>query len=290
MLRYFLFLSLLVVVALPTAAQDTTDYVSDNRMVVVILNDGSQKMGFFVSDDGREVIIETSNLGQIAIPKYQIKEIREINEALRGQEEAWAQEPFQNRYFFSFNGLPRRTKKNYLKLYPLGLDAQFGIGENFQVGGITTWIGAPIIATAQGRFDLGKNVHGALGTYIGTNSWFALAADSPFFFALPYGSVTLGNHSSNVMVGYGYGYGATNGTSGGTSLIMVGGTTPIGSKASFVFESIFTVIQGTTGGIISPGVRWYNKPGQAFQFGFAAAFADGVFVPLPAVSWYKTLD
>ena len=294
MLRYFLFLSILVAIALPASAQDTTDYVTDSRMVVIVLNDGTQKVGYFISEDGKDGVIETATLGRVSIPKYQIKEVREMNEALSKNEQRWAQEPYQNRYFFTFNGIPKRGNRNYLKISPIGIDAQFGLNDDVQVGGFTSWLGAPIIGNIQGRFDLGKTTHGAAGVYIGTSSWLGFTGDAAGFLALPYASITLGDASSNFMFGYGYGY--VNfpniGAEGGANLFMLGGTTRLGSKASFVFEGLLLTAEGELAGVLTPGVRWHNKPGQAFQFGLATLVSsDGVVpIPIPALSWYKTLD
>lgn len=293
MMRCFLLLALTLAVLRPAAGQDTTDYVQESsKMVRVILNDGTEKMGFLISDNEREVIIETANLGRVAIPKYQIKEVRIITGEQGSYDHSWADDPYQTRYFFTFNGLPRTPKKNYLKIFPLGIDAQFAPTENLQIGGFTSWVGAPIVGTIQGRFDLGRNLHGAVGGYIGTSSWVAFLQDSPGFVAIPYASLTVGHSSSNFMVGYGYGYAAIDGASGGTSIVMLSGTTPLGRKASFVFESVTGVVDGFVGGLITPGIRWHNKPGQAFQFGLLTGFANGEFspLPIPSLSWYKTLD
>ena len=286
------FLAFALMIVRPAAGQDTTDYIElVRKMVVVTLNDGTQKIGYLISDDGREITLETASLGNIVIPKYQIKEIRQINGQEGSYEQSWAEYPYQTRYFFTFNGLPKRRSKNYLKTFPLGLEAQFGITEDVQVGGITTWIGAPIIGTIQGRFDLGRKVHGAVGGYAGTSSRVAFAQDNPDFLAIPYRSLTFGDVSRNFMIGYGYAS-LLDGQSGERSLIMAGGTTPMGAKAGFVLEMLITVVDGTSGGLVTPGIRWHDKPGSAIQFGLMAAFANGVFVPVsvPALSFYKTLD
>jgi len=274
------------------AQADTTEYVQEaKKSVLIILNDGSQKMGFLISDDGTDVKIETAALGLVTIPKYQIKEIRVLNSGEKVSTYTWTDEAYCNRYFFTFNALPRKNK-NTLKIFPLGIDAQFGIGDNFQLGGFTSWIGAPLIVTAQYRFDLAKDFYGAAGVYAGTSSWVAFASDNPGGGVVPYASLTYGTHESNFMVGYGYGYLNVGGDSGGTSLIMLGGTAAMGKKASFVFESILSVGQGGANGTVTPGVRWHYKSGSAFQFGLSAFVDDGELfpVPIPAVSWYKTLD
>lgn len=292
MKRTSLFILFCFLFVRPAAGQDTTDYVQQTRKsVLIILNDGSQKMGFLISDDGSNVMIETAALGLVTIPKYQIKEIRTLNSGEKVSTYTWTDEAYSNRYFFTFNGLPRKNK-NTLKVFPLGIDAQFGIGKNLQLGGLTSWVGAPLIATVQYRFDLAKDFYGAVGVYAGTSSWVAFASDNPGAGVVPYGSLTYGTHESNFMVGYGYGYLNIGGDSGGASLIMLGGTAAMGKKASFVFESILTVGQGSINGTVTPGVRWHYKSGSAFQFGLAAFVADGEFfpVPIPAVSWSKTLD
>ena len=55
-------------------AQDTTN-VSDQqkRTFIVTKNDGTEYVGVLISQDEREVLLETKSIGRLYIPKHEIK-------------------------------------------------------------------------------------------------------------------------------------------------------------------------------------------------------------------------
>ena len=60
-------------------APSTTTPASDTTKYLVVKNDGNEYVGLILSDDGREVLIQTTSLGKIYIPKSDIKSIRPID-------------------------------------------------------------------------------------------------------------------------------------------------------------------------------------------------------------------
>ena len=57
----------------------TTAPSTDTTKYLIVKNDGNEYVGQILSDDGREVLIETKSLGKIYIPKSDIKSMRPIN-------------------------------------------------------------------------------------------------------------------------------------------------------------------------------------------------------------------
>lgn len=64
-------------------------------------NDGARYSGHIISSDAREVLIRTFDLGDIFIPKHEIKSITEFT---AGDDKF--REVFATRYFLTTNGLP----------------------------------------------------------------------------------------------------------------------------------------------------------------------------------------
>jgi hypothetical protein len=60
----------------------TTAPTTDTTKYLVVKYDGNEYVGLILSDDGREVLIETKSLGKIYIPKSDIKSMRPIDYAV----------------------------------------------------------------------------------------------------------------------------------------------------------------------------------------------------------------
>ncbi|TAL63972.1 MAG: hypothetical protein EPN88_11635, partial [Bacteroidetes bacterium] len=64
------------------AAQDTTKVaVQLKKTFIVTKNDGTEYTGLIISQDERELLIETKEIGRLYIPKHEIKSIRELTPA-----------------------------------------------------------------------------------------------------------------------------------------------------------------------------------------------------------------
>jgi hypothetical protein len=122
-------LALLAVVPLAAHSQE----FDPEKVFIVEMNDGTTFTGRIVSSDAREIVIRTADRGDIALPKYNIRSIREV-----GTESLEVEEDFASRYFISTNGIPIREGESYINWTLFGPDIQFGYKDNLGFGLITT--------------------------------------------------------------------------------------------------------------------------------------------------------
>ena len=232
-------------------------------------------------------MIETKNIGQVSIPKHEIKEIREITAAeIDGKGEYKPNETFATRYFLSTNGLPIEKGDNYILWNLYGPDIQFSVSDHLGLGIMTSWAGIPIIGTAKYSINLGQKTNMAVGTLLGTGSW----ANPNFGIAVPFTAFTFGDRKANINFSGGYGAVWTNSHSEGRVLFSVAGMTNIGKKVSLVFDSF--IIPATSNShsfsFFSPGFRIQTSKGKFFQFGFAAIYENSeIQSALPMIQWFR---
>lgn len=209
-------------------------------------------VGKLISQDAREVLIETADLGQIYIPKHEIREITVLEKG----DDLEGGGLFGTRYFLTTNGFPVKKGENYVQWNLFGPDFQFGVADNFGMGVMTSWVGIPIIGTAKYSRNLGKNLSGGIGFLGGTGSW----AFPNYGLLLPFGVLTAGNRINNINFSAGYGAlfvederftivnipteystnsieSSTYSKGEGRPLFSVAGMFRINDKFSFVFDS-----------------------------------------------------
>lgn len=288
---------------------------------VVVKNDGVRFYGQIISQDAREVLMDTQELGLVYIPRHEIREIRQVASRELDEKGLYlAGEVFSTRYFISTNGLPVQRGENYVLLNMHGPDFQFGVSENVGVGIMTTWFGAPVVATAKYSLTLKKDLNLGMGVLLGTGSW----ALPRFGFALPFGAITYGDRAKNITFSAGYGgifyrresyvyYTDTHNNQNvreGSFLFSLGGMLKTGRVVSLVFDSFlmppgkeqthtehhqnynwetgtwfwihetYTTKRGTML-LIAPGLRFQTRSESAFQIGFAGLMVQGETSPIP---------
>ncbi len=291
---------------------------------LVIKNDNTRFVGVITYEDAREVIILTERLGEVAIPKHEIREIRELGEGEFRDGQFVGEELFATRYFLTTNGLPVKKGESYIQWNLFGPDFQFGIEENFGVGVMTSWFAVPVIGTLKRSWQIGDNTHLAAGGLLGTGSW----SRPDIGIILPFAALTRGNRSSNINFSLGYGrlyYTIENYNyvtdrtikdryREGRVLFSVAALGRINQNFSFVFDSFFMLrgpyrtetefvwsqsmqdmievkTEKRSPGlmVLSPGLRWQSRANSAFQFGFTGARFEGEFVPVPMLQWFRKI-
>ena len=297
--------------------QDTTATVK----YVVVKYDGTEFIGRIISQDAREVLIETREAGQLIIPKHVIREIRELRpDEFSATGVYIPDEVFATRYFITTNGLPIKKGESYIQWNWYGPDMQFGVGKNFGIGIMTTWVATPIIGTAKYSIKLAPKTSLGLGVLLGTGSW----SMPDFKLALPFAALTFGDRKANISFSAGYGavsqkeevYNAVARTSQSKTVgqqrvvLSTAFMFKVGKKVSFVFDSFLVpagkteMVNGvaydynqTTGQPVArniqykkekpsfamfiPGIRWQVESNKAFQFGFAGVSQGGETLPVP---------
>lgn len=277
-----MFFTFILTIANHAIAQVDTTKTTD-KLYIIITYEGGEFIGKIISQDAREILIETQDRGQILIPKYQIKEMKELKPGeLSPSGEYIPAQIFATRYFITTNGLPIEKGESYILWNLYGPDFQFGVGKNLSVGILTTWFGVPIIGSVKYSLQLGENTSLGIGTLLGTGSW----AAPEFGLALPYTALTFGNRRSNLTFSAGYGAVWSEGESEGRALLSVAGMTKVTKNMSLVFDSF--IIPGTVA-LLIPGFRFQSKDDKAFQFGFAGIVVDSELLPalIPFIQWFK---
>ena len=220
-----------------SVGQDTTstkksEYVA-SKIYRVLKNDGSEYIGEIIEDNGRELLLNSKSIGKIYIPKHEIKSINLIETKEIINDEYAPENIYSTRYFFTTNGLSMKKKSHYALLTPIGPEAHFALTDHFTIGGITSWLGIPLVLSAKTTVSLGENVHFAVGTLLGTLSW----ADYSARGALPYAALTFGNQYSNITFSGGGLFLKNEESSLESGLFSIAGLVRVGAKTTFVFDS-----------------------------------------------------
>lgn len=304
------------------AQDDSTIVVQDTNVYRIVKTDGDEHIGQILSQDEREILFLSNDGRKFYIPQHVVKEIVVLKKEdynIRG--EYVGEDKFATRYFITTNGLPIKKGEHYVQWNLFGPDFQFGLGKNFGVGVMASWIGMPIIGTVKKSWELGEKTQFAVGGLVGTGTWIAPEWGG----ALPFATLSFGSRKSNIAFSAGYGAVWFGNGAEGRAITSVAGMVKVAPKVSLVFDS-FILMPGqpetrtysytsqqynsTTGqyedvteswdytiekplfALIMPGVRWHVDDKRAFQFGFSGIVADNdiIPVPVPMVQWYRTLN
>lgn len=195
---FVLFLSFVSNAQVPTQETDTLKYL-------IVRNNGIEYVGQIISDDGRELLIMTQQLGKIYIPKSEVKSISKIDESTDYRAgEYLGQGVFTTRYQFTTNAFPIKKGENYALINLYGPEVHFGVLPNLSVGIMATWIASPIalalkytIPTQNPKLNFG------LGTIMASSGYFNQAKG---YGGLHWGMATYGTRRSNATLSLGYGY------------------------------------------------------------------------------------
>jgi hypothetical protein len=196
-----LLLSLLFLAPLygQTPRADSSVYIKVEKF------NGVSLFGKLISDNGREVLLETTNIGRIFIPKDEIKSITEENPGnKKGLPENNPYFAFHTRYAFTNNALPIKKGDHYGSISWYGPEVHFAVSKGFSVGVMSTWLALPVILALKYSFPAkAEKWHFSMGTLLGSSSY---ANNFKSFGALHWVTGTYGNTIRNVSFSLGYMY------------------------------------------------------------------------------------
>jgi len=177
---------------------------------LIVKNDGSEYRGYILSDDGREILLQTENIGKMYINKSEIQSISEVEKLFTKDGSAAGEYsdlrrdgPFTTRYYFTTNALPVKKKESYALIHLYGPEVHFAVSDNLSVGVMATWIASPIALALKYSFNNpnpDSDVHFALGGIFGSGGYLAPSSFGGLYFA----TVTKGSRSSNMSFSVGY--------------------------------------------------------------------------------------
>lgn len=257
--------------------------VEEKKRSLVTKNDGTEYIGVIMQEDAREILLQTESIGEIFIPKHEIKSIEELRDQDYQEGKYLGDNIFTTRYFLTTNGLPMKKGDSYAIVQLIGAEYQVAIIDNLTVGGMTSWVGVPIIGTAKYSFHIAENFSASVGLLAGTGSWAATGS----YGLLPFGTLTVGNNKLNLNFSAGYLNLNISDSNTSAPLYSIAGLARLSNKVSFVGDS-FIYAKDEVVAVVVPGLRFDRKNGGAFQFGFGGVIFNGeiVPVPIPIISWF----
>lgn len=259
--------------------------VDEKQKSIVTKNDGTEYVGYIIEEDAREILLKTDNIGELYIPKHEIKSIKDLQEKNFKSGKYVSDNAYSTRYFLTTNALPLKKGDSYAMIQLPGAEYRVAVIDNLTIGGMSSWIGVPIIASANYSIPVTDNFNIGAGFMAGTGSWASLNSYGLF----PYGAITFGNQSMNLNVSGGFL--SLNVTEEGNvwsaPLFSIGGFARLGERISFAGDS-FIYAKEDVVAIIVPGLRFDRSKGGAFQFGLGGLVVNGEVVPFPVpfVSWF----
>jgi hypothetical protein len=174
-------------------------------MVKVEKFNGTSYQGKIISDDGRELLLESVNIGRIYIPKNEIKSIsseKSINQYYPGKPLAYF--AFNTRYAFTNNALPIRKGDHYAAISWYGPEVHFAVSKGLSVGVMSTWLAVPLVLAVKYTLpSKNENLHFSIGSLLGSSSY---ANNFKGFGGLQWVTGTYGNTVNNFSISMGYGY------------------------------------------------------------------------------------
>lgn len=279
----------------------------EKKIYKIVKQNGMEYIGIIKSDDGREVLIVTEDLGKVYIPKSDISSITLLDEEIVRSGVYREAGPFTTRYYFTNNALPIKKKEHYAMIQLYGPEVHFALSNNFSFGVMSTWIASPMgLALKYSIQTKNEKVHFSLGTIMLSSGYLFQAKG---WGGLHWASMTYGKAGKNINMSAGYGYldlGFDNQHDLETGwnrfkqgpVFSIGGLTPVGKKGSFIFDSMVAITEhrnyfrtntvsgnsstgeeivlvnsGTkTSVLLMPGMRFQNKENRAFQIALAGVF------------------
>lgn len=292
-------LSAAIVLICTCGALSQVEEVTDSTKIITMKN-GESRVGEIISDDGRQILFLSKDIGKVYILKQDIKSVQlfkpEVAESVDG--DYFVNSPFHTGYFFSTNARPLKKGEDYAMLNLYGPEIHFSVTDRLSLGVMTTWIASPFILAAKYSIPT-KNpmLNFGIGTLLG----------SPFFLTsfrgfggLHFGMATYGDEKQNLTVSLGYSYmnlGVYIDSRLSTAPVFsISGIKKITKRTSFFFDSMIFLGKSSkpsgsfisdpvTGGsyyqvtgkvdyrntivILMPGMRFQSGQRSAFQFALA---------------------
>ena len=198
----------LITLSFISKAQNSQDSIKSRIETV----DGNEYIGTILEQNTETIRIKTDKLGEISIPRAEVKRITQLSTLKTKDGTYWLDNPQATRYFWSPNGYNLKAGEGYYQnVWILFNQAVYGITNHFSAGvgvmplflfaGAPTpvWITAKYsLPVVENKFNLGA---GALaGTVIGVED------EDNTSFGILYGIATIGSKDKNLNIGLGWGF------------------------------------------------------------------------------------
>lgn len=282
-LTRFAFLSVfLISFSFITKAQSTQDSIKSQ----VETMDGNEYIGIILNQSPESIRLKTEILGEISIPRSNIKRITQLSATRSKGGTYWLDNPQSTRYFWAPNGYNLKAGEGYYQnvwvLFNqavVGLTDYFSAGVGvmplFLFGGAPTpaWVTAKFsIPVIENRFNLGAGA--LIGTVLGAEN-----TDNSSFGVL-YGISTFGSKDVNLNVGLGWGF--AGGELANNPTLNVSTSIRTGARGYFISENYVIGTPEETVVIAMIGGRRIIKHA-GLDFGIVLPFSKDIngFIGIP---------
>ncbi len=231
----------------------------------VITKDGNDYVGQLLSQDAEKIVLRTPSLGDLKIPKNQIKVLEPIKKTNLVEGHYWYESPHTTRYFFAPNGYGLKAGEGYYQNAWIFLNqVSYGVTNHFSIGAgiipiflfgapalpfwITPKFSVPIV---EDKLNLGAGLLYAnvIGTDVEANGGVGMT----------YGVITAGPRDKNITFGLGYGFAGGSWTKYPT--LTMSGLFRTSEKFMLITENYLIPTGGDLGnfGVLSAGGRYGGK-------------------------------
>lgn len=237
--------------------------------------DGTTIIGSFIKDEGGNIYITDLEGKEVYIPKVMVAQVHKVTKNNIKDGEYWFSNLHDTRYFFSPTAFGLETGEGYFgHSYWMLWQAQYGITDNFSIGGGTALFGYPATLNAKYSINIKKDLNLALG-WFWVGDLFAYGADFFPEVNMPYAVLTKGSKENNITLGVAYNLDDTfdrNSIKSSSSnfskdriVLNCGATYRLARRFSFVFEAwLFDPLMMNHNApdfqlMGGPGIRYFRK-------------------------------
>ncbi len=247
----------------------------------VVTSDGFDFVGTINNYETDAINLKTEKFGDIRILKESISSINLVDASQIVKGDVWFENPQASRYFYTPNGYGLKNGEGYSQnVWVLFNQVSYGFSDKFTMGVGTIpvfLLGAdlfPFWITPKFSFPVVEDkINIGAGVFAG-----AILGDETVF-ALPYGTVTIGDRNKNLNIGGGYL--AANGD--GVGMFTASTMIRINKKSYFLSENFLLVNDSDAMLLISAGLRtvW---PRVSLDYGLFLPIDEGIN-RLIAIPW-----
>tara|TARA_B100001250_G_scaffold414148_1_gene450916 strand:- start:1185 stop:2114 length:930 start_codon:yes stop_codon:yes gene_type:complete len=239
------------------------------KQYVYEFRDGTTIIGAFVKDEAGNIYINDLKGNETYLPRVMVAQIHEVTTGNLKDGEYWFPNLHDSRYFFSPSAFGLEQGEGYFgHSYWMLWQTQYGISDNFSIGGGTTPWGLPATLNAKYSFNINDDYNAAMGWFWVGDLFGHTDGEMGSLLNMPYAVITKGSKENNITLGAAYNF-ATPFSESGPNIsserlvLNAGGISRISRRFSFVFEVwlLNSENDGNTefhvmGG---PGIRYFRK-------------------------------
>lgn len=234
-LRLAFLLVFLILFSPFTNAQTARDSVKSQIETM----DGNEYIGIILNQTPKSIRLKTEILGEISIPRSEIKRITPLSATKSKDGTYWLDNPQATRYFWAPNGYNLKAGEGYYQnVWVLFNQATVGLTDYFSAGvGVVPLFlfeGAPTPVWVTAKFSLPvveNKVNLGAGALLST----VVGEDTDASFGILYGISTFGSKDRNLNIGLGWGF--ADGEMAKNPTLNISGTIRTGARGYFITEN-----------------------------------------------------